>query len=217
MRTPDAANIALSRTATAEYRLLSWHFPDQPVAPLRRQFAASYGDLAAVRDAVQVGAELLRPVTAVAAEEGAVGGDAGGFRAGRDAHRRDERLEGVRQRESGGREGLHEQGGGQGGPARGPACTPATPPRPPHRLSDRMGAPSAARAAEAVQRAAGVIAAEARGDLDGAEALLAAFTTPAGQAQALALLAEPALGLVRAQTGQQALATPPATGPGAAQ
>ncbi|GAA3302625.1 superoxide dismutase [Dactylosporangium vinaceum] len=94
-----------------------------------------------------------------------------------------------------------------------------------------MGAPSPARAAEAVQRAAGVIAAKARGDLDGAEALLAAFTTPAEQAQAFALLAELALGLVRAQTGQsmddlvrelsllveQALAAPPATGPGPAQ
>ncbi|MFI5915095.1 superoxide dismutase [Dactylosporangium sp. NPDC051541] len=65
-----------------------------------------------------------------------------------------------------------------------------------------MGAPSPARTAEAVQRAAGVIAAKARGDLDGAEALLAAFATPADQARAFALLAELALGLVRAQTGQ---------------
>ena len=61
-----------------------------------------------------------------------------------------------------------------------------------------MSAPSAVSTAEAVQRAAGVIAARARGDLDGAEVLLAAFTTPADQARAFALLSELALGLVRA-------------------
>ncbi|WP_433616859.1 superoxide dismutase [Dactylosporangium sp. CA-139114] len=65
-----------------------------------------------------------------------------------------------------------------------------------------MSVPSPARTAEAVQRAAGVIAARARGDLGGAEALLAAFATPADQARAFCLLAELALGLVRAQTGQ---------------
>ncbi|WP_432838147.1 superoxide dismutase [Dactylosporangium sp. CA-092794] len=65
-----------------------------------------------------------------------------------------------------------------------------------------MSAPSPARTAEAVQRAAGVIAARQRGDLDGAEALLAAFAGPADQARAFCLLAELALGLIRSQTGQ---------------
>ncbi|MFG2042935.1 hypothetical protein [Dactylosporangium sp. NPDC048998] len=64
------------------------------------------------------------------------------------------------------------------------------------------GPPSPARTAEAVQRATGVIAARHRGDLDGAEALLTAFTGPTEQTRAFCLLAELALGLVRSQTGQ---------------
>ncbi|MEW2441076.1 superoxide dismutase [Micromonospora marina] len=57
-------------------------------------------------------------------------------------------------------------------------------------------------AAELVQRAAGVIAAKHRGDLAGAEDLLAAF--PGEQARTLGfyLLADLALGLVRASSGQ---------------
>ena len=57
-------------------------------------------------------------------------------------------------------------------------------------------------AAELVQRAAGVIAAKHRGDLAGAEGLLAAF--PGEQARTLGfyLLADLALGLVRASSGQ---------------
>ncbi|WP_238005834.1 superoxide dismutase [Dactylosporangium sp. AC04546] len=65
-----------------------------------------------------------------------------------------------------------------------------------------MTGPSPARTAEAVQRAAGVIAARQRGDLDGAEALLTAFPTAAEQARAFCLLAELALGILRSQTGQ---------------
>ncbi|MEV0131762.1 superoxide dismutase [Dactylosporangium sp. NPDC050688] len=62
----------------------------------------------------------------------------------------------------------------------------------------------AARAggAEIVQRAAGVIVAKHRGDLAGAEALLGAFTSETEKAGAFYLLAEVALGLVRAQSGQ---------------
>jgi hypothetical protein len=56
--------------------------------------------------------------------------------------------------------------------------------------------------AEAVQRAAGVIAARHRGDLAGAESLLAAFPTDQARTAGFYLLAELALGLVRAQTGQ---------------
>lgn len=52
------------------------------------------------------------------------------------------------------------------------------------------------------QRAAGVIAAKHRGDLDGAEALLAAFPDDAARARGFCLLAELALAIVRAQTGQ---------------
>ncbi|MET7402624.1 superoxide dismutase [Dactylosporangium sp. NPDC005572] len=65
-----------------------------------------------------------------------------------------------------------------------------------------MTGPSPARTAEAVQRAAGVIAARARGDLDGAEALLATFPSDSDKARAFCLLAELALGIVRAQSGQ---------------
>ncbi|GAA0917649.1 superoxide dismutase [Virgisporangium aurantiacum] len=54
----------------------------------------------------------------------------------------------------------------------------------------------------AAQRAAGVIAARHRGDLDGAEALLASFPDDAARARGFCLLAELALALVRAQTGQ---------------
>ncbi|MFK3978947.1 superoxide dismutase [Micromonospora sp. NPDC050397] len=57
-------------------------------------------------------------------------------------------------------------------------------------------------AAEAVQRAAGVVAARHRGDLDGAEALLAAFPSEQAKTLGFYLLAELALGLVRAQSGQ---------------
>lgn len=57
-------------------------------------------------------------------------------------------------------------------------------------------------AAEAVQRAAGVIAAKHRGDLAGAEALLAAFPTEQARTLGFYLLAELALGLVRAGSGQ---------------
>ncbi|MEO3927169.1 superoxide dismutase [Micromonosporaceae bacterium B7E4] len=57
-------------------------------------------------------------------------------------------------------------------------------------------------AAEAVQRAAGVVAARHRGDLDGAEALLAAFPTEQARTLGFYLLADLALGLLRAQSGQ---------------
>ncbi|WP_329109475.1 superoxide dismutase [Micromonospora sp. NBC_01699] len=57
-------------------------------------------------------------------------------------------------------------------------------------------------ASEAVQRAAGAIAARHRGDLDGAEALLAAFPSEQAKTLGFYLLAELALGLVRAQSGQ---------------
>ncbi|MFY1699771.1 MULTISPECIES: superoxide dismutase [unclassified Solwaraspora] len=56
--------------------------------------------------------------------------------------------------------------------------------------------------AEVVQRAAGVIAAHRRGDTDGAEQLLAAFPTEQAKTLGFYLLADLALGLVRAQTGQ---------------
>lgn len=65
-----------------------------------------------------------------------------------------------------------------------------------------MSQPSTIRMAEAVQRAAGAIAARHRGDADGAEALLAAFADPTEEARAFCLLAELALGLVCAQTAQ---------------
>ncbi|GII83527.1 hypothetical protein Ssi03_15170 [Sphaerisporangium siamense] len=52
------------------------------------------------------------------------------------------------------------------------------------------------------QQAAGVIAAKHRGDLVGAEALLAAFPDDPARVRGFCLLAELALSLVRAQTGQ---------------
>ncbi len=57
-------------------------------------------------------------------------------------------------------------------------------------------------AADLVQRAAGVIAARHRGDLAGAETLLASFDTEQSRTLGFYLLADLALGLVRAQTGQ---------------
>jgi len=54
----------------------------------------------------------------------------------------------------------------------------------------------------AVQQAAGVIAARHRGDLAGAEELLASMGDPAAQARGFCLLAELALTLVRTRTGQ---------------
>lgn len=57
-------------------------------------------------------------------------------------------------------------------------------------------------AAEAVQRAAGVIGARHRGDLAGAEALLAAFPSEQAKTLGFYLLADLTLGLLRAQTGQ---------------
>ncbi|MFI6761268.1 superoxide dismutase [Micromonospora sp. NPDC050417] len=60
----------------------------------------------------------------------------------------------------------------------------------------------ASPAADTVQRAAGVIAARHRGDLDGAEALLAAFPTEQARTLGFYLLAELALGLLRAESGQ---------------
>ncbi|MGV9807104.1 superoxide dismutase [Micromonospora chersina] len=52
------------------------------------------------------------------------------------------------------------------------------------------------------QRAAGVIAAKRRGDLGGAEQLLAAFPDEAARTRGFMLLAELALTLIRTQTGQ---------------
>ncbi|BFU47817.1 superoxide dismutase [Krasilnikovia sp. MM14-A1004] len=52
------------------------------------------------------------------------------------------------------------------------------------------------------QQAAGVIAARHRGDLAGADALLAGFPDDAARVHGFVLLAELALALVRAQTGQ---------------
>ncbi|WP_320068169.1 superoxide dismutase [Micromonospora sp. RTGN7] len=57
-------------------------------------------------------------------------------------------------------------------------------------------------AAEVVQRAAGVIAARHRGDLDGAEALLASFPSEQARTLGFYLLADLALGFLRVQTGQ---------------
>jgi hypothetical protein len=57
-------------------------------------------------------------------------------------------------------------------------------------------------AAEVVQRAAGVIAAHRRGDTDGAEQLLAAFPSEQAKTLGFYLLADLALCLIRAQTGQ---------------
>jgi Fe-Mn family superoxide dismutase len=55
---------------------------------------------------------------------------------------------------------------------------------------------------EAMQRAAGVLAAHHRGDLAGAEALLDSFGSDAARAQAFCWLADLALGLVRSASGQ---------------
>ena len=52
------------------------------------------------------------------------------------------------------------------------------------------------------QRAAGAIAAKHRGDLDGAQALLAAFPDSDARTRGFQLLAELALSILRAQTGQ---------------
>ncbi|MGW0504076.1 superoxide dismutase [Micromonospora sp. NPDC003241] len=57
-------------------------------------------------------------------------------------------------------------------------------------------------AAELVQRAAGVIAAKHRGDLDGAEELLAAFSSEQAKTLGFYLLADLSLGLLRTQSGQ---------------
>ncbi|AYF26849.1 MULTISPECIES: superoxide dismutase [Micromonospora] len=57
-------------------------------------------------------------------------------------------------------------------------------------------------AADLVQRAGGVIAARRRGDFAGAETLLASFETEQARTLGFYLLADLALGLVRAQTGQ---------------
>ncbi|AVT30847.1 superoxide dismutase [Plantactinospora sp. BC1] len=65
-----------------------------------------------------------------------------------------------------------------------------------------MGHPDPVHAAETVQRAAGVIAARRRGDLDGAEALLATFPTETAKTLGFYLLADLALGLLQAQSGQ---------------
>lgn len=54
----------------------------------------------------------------------------------------------------------------------------------------------------AAQRAAGVIAARHRGDLDGAERLLEMFPDEATRSRGFMFLAELALSLVRSQTGQ---------------
>ncbi|MFJ8689534.1 superoxide dismutase [Micromonospora wenchangensis] len=64
-----------------------------------------------------------------------------------------------------------------------------------------MSAPTPA-AAELVQRAAGVIAATHRGDHAGAEELLAAFSGEQARTLGFYLLADLALGLVRAGSGQ---------------
>ncbi|MGC4855519.1 superoxide dismutase [Micromonospora sp. DT4] len=65
-----------------------------------------------------------------------------------------------------------------------------------------MTQPGAARLFDHAQQAAGVIAAKHRGDLAGAEALLAAFPDDAARVRGFCLLAELALALVRAQTQQ---------------
>ncbi|MTK04431.1 superoxide dismutase [Micromonospora sp. CP22] len=57
-------------------------------------------------------------------------------------------------------------------------------------------------AAELVQRAAGVIAAKHRGDLGGAEELLAAFGSEQAKTLGFYLLADLSLGLLRAQSGE---------------
>jgi hypothetical protein len=61
---------------------------------------------------------------------------------------------------------------------------------------------TAADAFAGAQRAAGAIAAKHRGDLDGARELLAAFPDEAARTHAFQLLAELALTILRAQTGE---------------
>ncbi|TDC01602.1 superoxide dismutase [Micromonospora fluostatini] len=56
--------------------------------------------------------------------------------------------------------------------------------------------------AELVQRAAGVIAATRRGDLAGAEELLAAFSSEQAKTLGFYLLADLTLGLLRTHSGQ---------------
>ncbi len=65
-----------------------------------------------------------------------------------------------------------------------------------------MSHPDAAVLFGHAQQAAGVIAAKHRGDLVGAEALLAAFPDSPARVRGFCLVAELALALVRAQTGQ---------------
>lgn len=55
---------------------------------------------------------------------------------------------------------------------------------------------------EAAQRAAGVLAARHRGDLSGAEELLESFPDEAAKTRGFCVLADVALALVRAQSGQ---------------
>lgn len=60
----------------------------------------------------------------------------------------------------------------------------------------------AALAFQDAQRAAGVIAAKHRGDLDGAQALLESFADEASRTRGFQLLAELALSILRTQTGE---------------
>ncbi|MFI5934193.1 superoxide dismutase [Actinoplanes sp. NPDC051494] len=62
--------------------------------------------------------------------------------------------------------------------------------------------PHALNAFQDAQRAAGAIAAKHRGDLDGAQALLASFPDEASRTRGFQLLAELALTILRAQTGE---------------
>jgi Fe-Mn family superoxide dismutase len=62
--------------------------------------------------------------------------------------------------------------------------------------------PATPAAAELVQRAAGVIAAKRRGDLPGAEELLSAFPSEQARTLGFYLLADLALGLLGAHSGQ---------------
>ncbi|MEV6596789.1 superoxide dismutase [Actinoplanes sp. NPDC051346] len=62
--------------------------------------------------------------------------------------------------------------------------------------------PTALDAFRDAQRAAGVIAAKHRGDLDGAQALLAEFTDETCRTRGFHLLAELTLTILRAQTGE---------------
>ncbi|MCO8269286.1 superoxide dismutase [Actinoplanes sp. TRM 88003] len=61
---------------------------------------------------------------------------------------------------------------------------------------------TAADAFAGAQRAAGVIAAKHRGDLAGAQELLADFPDEQARTRAFELLAQLALSILRAQTGQ---------------